>query len=140
VLASALLFRGRDLSLADVTENVKKLQKDIKMISWNADGFKIGLCGTPSSLLTTSSSSSASVLSLSNSSCVATTFERMKGRFEKLYRRRAMVHHYAEYMDVSHLEEAREDLCQVIEGYRALERGRRITKKKKTQGVSRPFW
>ncbi|GAB5033511.1 Hypothetical protein NocV09_01400450 [Nannochloropsis oceanica] len=130
VLASALLFRGRGLSLADITENVKKIQKDIRMVSWNPDGFKIGLCGTPSSSsFPSSSSSSASVLSLSNNSCVATTFERMALRFDRLYRRKAMVHHYAEYMDASLMEEAREDLCQVIDGYRALEAGR-VTKTK----------
>ena len=151
VLASALLFRGQGLSLADITENVKKMQKDMRMVSWNLDGFKIGLCGTPSSSLHSSSSSSslplsspspASVLSLSNNSCVATTFERMTTRFDRLYRRKAMVHHYAEYMDASLMEEAREDLRQVIEGYQALETGRKIKTNKKTKQpyASHPFW
>jgi uncharacterized protein YvpB len=30
-LACALLFRGRDISVSDVTANVKKLQSEIRM-------------------------------------------------------------------------------------------------------------
>lgn len=56
-----------------------------------------------------------------------------------------MVHHYAEYMDVGHLEEAREDLCELIEGYQALEKGgtkkKKMKSKKTTKGGSGPlFW
>jgi len=120
VLACALLFRGQELSLADVTENVKKLQREMNMASWNKDGFKIGLCqatGSSSSPTSSGPPPPPSLLSLTNNSCVTSTFLRLLGRFQKLYRRRAMVHHYAEYMDVTLLEEAREDLRGLIEEY-----------------------
>lgn len=46
----------------------------------------------------------------------------MEARFSKLYSRRAMLHHYQEYMDIEAFEEAREDIVQLIEDYRGLER------------------
>ena len=46
----------------------------------------------------------------------------MEARFSKLYSRRAMLHHYNQYMDVEAFEEAREDIVQLIEDYRGLER------------------
>ncbi len=119
VLACALLFRGKDLSLADVTTNVKKLHTDLRMVSWNTEGFKIGLCGE-----TGVRGNEPSLLCLTNNSCVAaTTFTRLGDRFERLYRRRAMVHHYEEYMDGLAFEEAREDLWGLVEEYRGLEGG-----------------
>ena len=90
-LANALLLRG-ELSVSDVNNCMAKLQPTLSTIHWNQDGFKVGLCSAAPL------HSHHGVLSLSNNTCIATTFDRMHQRFDKLYSRRAMVHHYTQYM------------------------------------------
>ena len=65
-----------------------------------------------------------SLLCLSNNSCMATTFARFGDRFQRLYRRKAMVHHYAQYMDAQGFDEAYEDLLQLVHDYRGLDGAR----------------
>lgn len=45
----------------------------------------------------------------------------MEGRFQRLYSRRAMVHHYTQYMDGEGLLQARDDLLGLIQEYRDLQ-------------------
>ena len=42
-LACALMARGR-VPISDMHRNVERLKKGVKLIHWNPDGFKIGLC------------------------------------------------------------------------------------------------
>jgi hypothetical protein len=55
---------------------------------------------------------------------MATTFERFGGRFQRLYKRKAMVHHYSQYMDTLCFDEAYEDLLRLVDDYRGLEGAR----------------
>lgn len=103
----------------------------ISRIHWNPEGFKIGLCSRPAlgsvvagAAPPSAASSAPSLLCLSNNSCMAATFSRFAGRFQRLYKRRAMVHHYAQYMGGdagAHFDAAYEDLLQLVDDYRGLE-------------------
>lgn len=67
-------------------------------IHWNREGFKIGLCSTPP---VDRPASSPSLLSLSNSCCLADTFAALESRFARLYTRRAMLHHYTQVWPIA---------------------------------------
>ncbi|KDO27136.1 hypothetical protein SPRG_07844 [Saprolegnia parasitica CBS 223.65] len=116
MLACGLLFRG-NVQVSDVQSHLEKLKAEMRLIYWNKDGFKIGLCSVPS---LESVKGSPSVLSLSNHGCIVETFERMQARFLKLYKRKAHVHHYLEYMDQAMFDEALESNKWLIAEYTKL--------------------
>lgn len=62
-LACGLLFRG-DVVISDVNANIENMAADLDMISWNREGFKIGLCSVPSM------AEEQSMLCLSNNCCI----------------------------------------------------------------------
>lgn len=114
-LACGIFARG-DLSVSDLNRNIARMKKDIHMISWNEDGFKIGLCTTPPVGLR------HSMLALSNSTCIADLMDTMHTRCEKLYSRRAHFHHYLEYMEQADMDHAIHLVDTVIQDYAMLER------------------
>jgi tubulin epsilon len=121
-LACGIFGRGA-LSVSDLNRNIARMKKTIEMISWNEDGFKIGLCSVPPVGL------KSSLLSLSNSSCIADLMSDMYDRCELLYKRRSFFHHYAEYtVDTPQMDEALSLVQGVIGDYAALE-GRDIRRK-----------
>ena len=66
---------------------------------------QVGLCATPPLGLP------HSILALSNSCCMASVLDTSIGRFDRLYRRKAHVHHFSQYVDPSVLTQAREALA-----------------------------
>mmetsp|Transcript_13598 Transcript_13598/g.21240 ORF Transcript_13598/g.21240 Transcript_13598/m.21240 type:complete len:460 (-) Transcript_13598:203-1582(-) len=110
-LACALLARG-DVPISDLHRNVERLKKSVRMVHWNPDGFKIGLCNTPPI------HQSKALLCLANSCCIAQTFSTFRDRFQKLYKRKAMVHHYEKFMGGN--KEAKEQLDMAAENMNVL--------------------
>ena len=98
-LACALMFRGA-VDVSDVTRGVLKIRNHLRVPRWSADGFKVGLCAKPSL------GAPASLLCLSNNTCLAHTFQAMVDRFAKLYQRRVYAHHYEGAMGHAELEDA----------------------------------
>lgn len=45
-LACCLLMRGK-MSIADMNRNVMRLKPNLRMVHWNSDGFKLGICSKP---------------------------------------------------------------------------------------------
>lgn len=45
-LACCLLMRGK-MSIADMNRNVMRLKPNLRMVHWNPDGFKLGICSKP---------------------------------------------------------------------------------------------
>ena len=43
----ALLVRGQ-IQVSDVNRNIERMRSKIRTIYWNHDGFKVGICATPS--------------------------------------------------------------------------------------------
>ncbi|GLD98520.1 hypothetical protein PINS_up007217 [Pythium insidiosum] len=115
-LACGLLLRG-NVEVSDINANIQRLQSMVRMIHWNQEGFKVGLCSVPPIGQT------SSLLCLSNNCCIRGTFERMRDRFRKLYSRRAHMHHYTEYMDSEVLAYSLDNVQYLIDEYARLERG-----------------
>eukprot|EP00939_MAST-03C_sp_MAST-3C-sp1_P004167 g4167.t1 len=112
-LACALLLRG-DVQISDVQRHINKMRSQMRFIHWNNDGFKVGLCGMPPT------GAPHSVLALSNNCCIRETFERLRGRFMKLYRARAHLHHYTDYMEHEDIEASLHVVRDVIARYDSL--------------------
>ena len=114
-LACGLLARGA-VPLSDVTRNVERLKKELTMARWNPDGFKIGICAAPPA------HAPHALLSLSNNTSVVATLRAAHGRFARLLRARAHVHHYTEFMDEADFAAAADTLADVIDAYAEVQR------------------
>lgn len=115
-LACGLLVRG-GVQISDMNRNIERVKRglNLKMIYWNEEGFKIGLCKEPSLNLP------HSLLCLANNCCINTTFENVLKRFHKLYSRKAHVHHYTEFMDLETMTAAAEGTASLADEYRMLD-------------------
>ncbi|CAL1535064.1 unnamed protein product [Lymnaea stagnalis] len=115
-LACALMVRG-NVELSDIRRNIDRLKPNLHFVNWNQEGWKTGLCsvapvGQPYSLLT-----------LANNTCVHNTFSEIRDRFNKLYKRKAHLHHYTqvEGMELADFTDSLESLNSVITEYYSLE-------------------
>ena len=113
-LACALLARG-DVPISDMHRNVERLKRTVSLVPWNPDGFKMGLCDVAPA------DQKRALLCLSNNCSVAATFKVFDQRFQKLYRRKAMVHHYESFLGKDEIlqvfDGARDNLAGLIEDY-----------------------
>jgi tubulin epsilon len=110
MLACGLLLRG-DVTVSDVQRNVARLRPQLRLPFWNPDGIKVGLCaaapvGQPQALL-----------ALSNSCAMAGVLGNVTGRFDLLYKRRAHLHHFTQYMEADGMASAREIVRTVAADY-----------------------
>uniref|UniRef100_UPI00358E9399 tubulin epsilon chain isoform X2 n=1 Tax=Myxine glutinosa TaxID=7769 RepID=UPI00358E9399 len=115
-LACALMVRG-NVQVSDIRRNIERLKSSLHFITWNQEGWKTGLCsvapvGQPHMLLT-----------LANNTCVTHTFSGIREHFNRLYKRKAHLHHYTEVtgMDLGCFSEALSSLTSVIDEYGHLE-------------------
>ncbi|KAF4668399.1 Tubulin epsilon chain [Perkinsus olseni] len=121
-LASAFLLRG-ECSLNDVNRNVTRIKKTLNRPAYLDDCYKIGICNVlPTAISATAGRNSNtaypySLLSLVNSCAIRPVFEKMHANFWRLYKRKAHVHHYTEYMDQGVFEEARQTLRAMMDDY-----------------------
>lgn len=113
--ALGLILRG-NVSFSDVNRNIKKMKSELNMIYWNSEGFKYGICNAPPL------NQPYSLLCLANNTCIKDNFLEMTERFNKLYRRKAHIHHYAEFIDIQHFDEALDATKSLIDRYAELEK------------------
>lgn len=109
-MAMAFLVRG-STSISDVNQNVMKVRKHLKMLPYNEDAFKIGLCSVPPKGLP------YSVLSLANSCAAHHMFGQNLRVFNRLYSKRAHLHHYTQYVDRQVFDEAFETVNTLMKDY-----------------------
>ncbi len=114
-LACALLVRGQ-IQVSDVNRNIERMRSKIRTIYWNHDGFKVGICATPSARKLP-----VELLCLANNTAISHTFEKIHTSFSKIFNRRAHVHHYTEYMEEEQFVAAEETLVGLINDYQSLE-------------------
>lgn len=114
-LACALIVRGK-AEVSDIRRNIERLKPNLKFIHWN-QGWKTGLCsvapvGQPYSLL-----------ALANNTCIQNTFQNLRDRFTKLYKRKAHVHHYnhVDGFEQSMFDDSLESLDYLIGEYKLLQ-------------------
>ena len=78
-------------------------------------GFKTGLCAAKTL------NRPDSLLALSNNTSIVPTLAAAHARFMALYRVRAHIHHYTQYMELADIAEAASSLTNVISAYNELE-------------------
>ncbi|XP_028295366.1 tubulin epsilon chain [Gouania willdenowi] len=115
-LACALMVRG-NVQVSDLRRNIERLRPTLPFVSWNQEGWKTGLCSVPPV------GHSHSLLALANNTCVKPTFIELRERFNKLYRKKAHLHHYlhVEGMEQSLFSEAVASLSSLIDEYQLLD-------------------
>ncbi|KAK2166312.1 hypothetical protein LSH36_40g16005 [Paralvinella palmiformis] len=114
-LACALMVRG-NVQVSDIRRNIDRLRPSLKFIPWNQEGWKTGLCGVPPV------GHPYSLLTLANNTCITNNFTELKGRFMKLYKRKAHLHHYTQIdgMEVGDFEQSIESMSYLITEYGSL--------------------
>ena len=115
-VACGLFVRG-EATVADLARNVARLKRSqtVRFVDWNPDGFKVGLCSVPPVGVRTSA------LALSNNCCIRHTFNAMRERFLKLYRKKFYLHHYLQYMDEERFVQADEAVRSLIASYEEID-------------------
>ncbi|KAJ3022310.1 Tubulin epsilon chain [Thoreauomyces humboldtii] len=113
-LACALIARG-DVEVSDLRRNIERMSSQLRFPAWNKEGWKTGMCSVPPLGQT------RCLLSLANNCCIRQNFSRLHGRFTKLYRRRANLHHYTQYIDAADIATAAENVEDIIAEYTAQE-------------------
>ena len=113
--ALGLIIRG-DVAFSDVNRNIKKMRDELDMVYWNKEGFKYGICNAPPI------NQPYSLLCLANNTCLSENFSEMVERFNKLYKRKAHVHHYKEFLDEAHFQETLDATVGLIRRYEELEK------------------
>ena len=115
-LACALMVRG-NVEVSDIRRNIERLKPSLNFIHWNQEGWKTGLCSVPPV------GQPYSLLSLANNTCIRHTFQDLKDRFMKLYRRKAHVHHYTHVdgLEMSQFDLSLESLNSLIKEYSTLD-------------------
>ena len=111
--ATALIARG-NLTVSDLMYNIEKKKNKINTVSWNHEGFKIGLCSQPPVNM------KYGLLCLSNNTAITDCFKRMSDRFMLLYKHKAHLHHFSNYIPENEqniFDEAIENLNNLIIDY-----------------------
>lgn len=106
------VFARGDIGFADIVASSERLRSQLLFPRWNPDGFKVGLCATPP--LRTS----RTILCLENSTGIASSFENLRGQFNKLYQAKAMLHHYTKFIETSAIVSALHDFDELIQNYK----------------------
>lgn len=113
-LAAAALVRG-DVAISDVSRNLARLTPALDMAHWNECGFKIGLCRV------SPASQPHALLALVNSTAFGAVLDEQRRRFDRLYTRRAHVHHYTQFIELEQMEHARANVVDLIGEYAAVQ-------------------
>ncbi|XP_034247512.1 tubulin epsilon chain-like [Thrips palmi] len=115
LLGATLLSRG-NVTLSDLRYNVSRLQNRGKFIPWNQDAIKVGLCNVAPA------GHPAAHLSLINSTSMSGFFSHIGGQFDRLYRRKAHIHHYLQVESFSPEEfiTSRQSIYDTIGHYQQL--------------------
>lgn len=114
-LACATIVRGK-VEISDLRRNIDRLKSSLDFIYWNQEGWKTGLCSVPPV------GHQYSMLTLANNTCVRQPFIDLKGRFVKLFKRKAHVHHYINVsgFEQEHFNEGLESLDWLITEYSSM--------------------
>lgn len=113
-LACGLIVRGA-ATISDMERNIRRLRREMNMIHWNREGFKIGLCAqAPVGM-------KYSLLCLANNTSIKTHFMELKSKVMRFFKRGAHVHHYTKVMGPGHFEEALQHLDTLVANYTELE-------------------
>ena len=114
-LATALIARGPQTTVGDLTRGVGKLHEQMQMPYWNEDGFKTALCGV------SPLGHKDSMLLLANNCAIRGKVEGMLSKFQRLYSVRSHVHHYSQYLSDAYFANTMETLHTLVDDYAYLD-------------------
>lgn len=115
-LAAAFLVRGQ-IPLSDFLGNVATAQSALRFPTWNPDACKIGMCSTPHP------GESFSTLGVYNSTAFGNVIAREQKKFTMLFKRKAMLHHYTEFLEEADVFSAQEATEKLLGSYESIEKG-----------------
>ncbi|XP_074094470.1 tubulin epsilon chain [Cotesia typhae] len=117
IISAGHIARG-NCSMDDMIRNIQRFQNKAKFTPWSKEVMKIGLCNVPPA------GHPASLLCLLNSTSMRLMLKNVINQFDKLYQRKAHVHHYLEVdgFEAEHFDEAKESIKVVCDRYREVER------------------
>ncbi|KAI9017539.1 Tubulin/FtsZ family, GTPase domain-containing protein [Gaertneriomyces semiglobifer] len=109
-LACALIARG-DVEVSDIRRNVQRMSSHLNFAKYNRQAWKTGLCAMPPL------GQPYCLLALANNCCIRQTMIELRGRFKKLFRRKANLHHYLQYLDIDEIASSAENIDSVVTEY-----------------------
>lgn len=138
----AIIGRGK-LSISDFTSNASRIHGTVPMVPWNCDGLKvskppdrtvkrisesnshmcscfvvqIGMCSVPPL------NSSFGLLGVCNTAAFTSVLDKMESRLQRLYSRKAMLHHYLQHMEQDQVQSAIDSLCSLRHDYANIHAG-----------------
>jgi tubulin epsilon len=117
-LACALMLRGK-VEISDIRRNIDRLCQKLQFVHWNQEGWKTGLCSVPPV------GQPYSLLTLANNTCFQYPLRELRDRFNKLFKRKAHLHHYTavEGMEDQVFRDSLDSLSGLIDEYQKLESG-----------------
>lgn len=116
ILGAAHIVRG-DTALTDIRKNISRFQSKVNFTEWSKEVMKVGLCSVPPA------GHPVSLLSLINSTSMSSMLLEVIRQFDKLYKKKAHVHHYLQVdnFEEDHFRESRNSAINVYEGYMELQ-------------------
>ncbi|XP_014237479.1 tubulin epsilon chain [Trichogramma pretiosum] len=116
IIGAAHIYRG-ETSLTDIKRNIERFQNKAKFTSWSKETMKIGLCSVPPA------GHPSSLMCMMNSTAMSGLFRDIIHQFDRLYKKKAHVHHYLQVdnFEKEDFKDSRDKILDVYEQYKKIE-------------------